>query len=347
MRSEERETRSEGPATGSKRLHKNIVASTARFTVRSISQSSLLAPRSVHILVVLLSLTNIGPIIAQPFTLDDIEFWVGTGSNRAAVVIDWVEDSAEPRALAWGYRWNGAATGRDMLTAIVAADTRLFAKFGGTPGDPVAVYGLGYDADDDGEFGTDDGTQFDAAGAAYSGPADLAMATDAGDYYAEGWFTAFWYYGVEAPAGANPYDGGSWSDIAFGMANRVLADGAWDSWAFTPTFDFGAFAESPAAALPPFSPGDFNFDGHVDGADYSVWRSAFGSTSTAADANGDGIVDAADYVIWRKHADASAAAAVNAVSTPEPGTVWLSLLPLLTPVLFSFRNRKEKLSCAN
>ena len=84
------------------------------------------------------------------FSFDDIEFWVGNGANRAALVIDWVENAADPPALAWGYRWDGAAKGRDMLTALVAADPRLFAKLGGTPGSPVAVYGLGYDADGDG-----------------------------------------------------------------------------------------------------------------------------------------------------------------------------------------------------
>ena len=45
--------------------------------------------------------------------------------------------------------------------------------------------------------------------------------------------------------------------------------------------------------------GDYNGDGSVDDDDYAVWRSSFGTASTAADGNADGIVDAADYVIWR------------------------------------------------
>ena len=107
-------------------------------------------------------------VIAAPFTFDDIDYWVGTGSNRAAFVIDWVENSTEPPALVWGYRWDGTANGRDMLTAIVAADDRLFAKLGDTSANPVAVYGLGYDADDDGEFALDDDTAFDADGIAFT-----------------------------------------------------------------------------------------------------------------------------------------------------------------------------------
>ena len=61
-----------------------------------------------------------------------------------------------------------------MLTAIVAADPRLFAKLGGSRNDPDAVYGIGYDADGDGEFAIDDDTVFDAEGFAFTSPADLA-----------------------------------------------------------------------------------------------------------------------------------------------------------------------------
>lgn len=50
--------------------------------------------------------------------------------------------------------------------------------------------------------------------------------------------------------------------------------------------------------------GDFNRDGVVDAADYTVWRDTQGSavtSGTGADANVDGAVDAADYEIWQSH----------------------------------------------
>ncbi len=49
--------------------------------------------------------------------------------------------------------------------------------------------------------------------------------------------------------------------------------------------------------------GDYNGDGHVDAADYSVWRNSMGmmGSGLAADGNGDGKVDAADYDVWKNH----------------------------------------------
>jgi hypothetical protein len=257
------------------------------------------------------------------------------------MAIDWYENQSEPPALVWGYRWDGTAHGNDMLTAVIAADPRLFAKLGGSRGDANAVYGIGYDANGDGRFAIDDDTVFDAEGFAFTGPADLAISSDAADYYAEGWFTGFWHYGV---ASSNPYDGARWSDIAVGMASRELTDGSWDSWTFSPTFNFASFAENPAAAPPPFSAGDFNRDGRVDAGDYGIWRSDFRSTARlAADANGNGTVDAADYVIWRKASHSSATAA--AVSPmPEPKAASLALCSLCS--LWQFRHkRKEPISC--
>src|SRR5262245_44879430 len=69
--------------------------------------------------------------MAPPFSFSDIKYWIGSGANRAALVIDWDESSTQPPALAWGYRWNGTAHGSDLLSAVVADDPRLFAKLGG------------------------------------------------------------------------------------------------------------------------------------------------------------------------------------------------------------------------
>jgi hypothetical protein len=276
--------------------------------------------------------------VADTFTFENIQYWIGIGSNRAALVIDWVENTADPPALVWGYRWDGAASGAKMLADVLAADDRLFAKLGGTAATPVAVYGLGYDADGDNQFGVNDGTVFNAAGVAFTGPADLATATDGGDYYAEGWYTGFWHY---AAAPANPYNGGSWSDTPVGMAGRTLADGAWDSWTFSPTFNFAAFAANPLAAVSPFPAGDYDHSGVVGAGDYARWKELFGSTiDPSADGNHNGIVDAADYTVWRNQLAINPGGLANGIlNVPEPSAAGLSIVVLFLVLIAIQRNR--------
>ncbi|MGL4515024.1 MAG: endonuclease [Lacipirellulaceae bacterium] len=66
--------------------------------------------------------------------------------------------------------------------------------------------------------------------------------------------------------------------------------------------------------------GDYNADGRVDAADYSVWADTLGST-TQLDADGDasGVVDAADYDLWVVHYGEVAPASTTTV--PEPSTL--------------------------
>jgi hypothetical protein len=54
--------------------------------------------------------------------------------------------------------------------------------------------------------------------------------------------------------------------------------------------------------------GDYNRDGSVDAADYTIWRSSFDETGyqLAADGNGNGQIDAGDYDIWRTYFGARA-----------------------------------------
>ena len=75
-------------------------------------------------------------------------------------------------------------------------------------------------------------------------------------------------------------------------------------------------------------PGDFNRDGTVDGADYTVWRNYFGAIgNTAADANEDDVVDEDDYVLWRSNYGRSVTnGAGSLASVPEPSTLVLVLI---------------------
>lgn len=180
------------------------------------------------------------------FNFSDITNWVGTGANESALVIDW-QDGGD--ALAWGYRWDGSATGLDMLTAIETADPQLVLYFGDT--DPIntggdgtggagSIYGIGYDRDGDGF------TLVPGAG-------DTGSAGDPDDSYAEGWFSNFWGYFVNIDNSefnfpppdfipepnpnfgtllGDPYDGGSWGFSGLGAGDHQLFDGSWDGWGY-------------------------------------------------------------------------------------------------------------------
>lgn len=176
------------------------------------------------------------------FTFGDIEFWVGSGDHAAALVIDW-NDGPDPVSLAWGFRWDGVATGADMLFAVIAADSNLYGRFEQFAFGP-AIIGLGYDLDGDG-FSISDGTTFDADGFSFAGRSDGATADDPGDHYAEGWNTGFWSYWL----GNEPFAGGTWEGAFVGMNDRVLGDGDWDGLRFAPEF-VGEPPRLPVAAVP-------------------------------------------------------------------------------------------------
>jgi T5SS/PEP-CTERM-associated repeat protein len=94
-------------------------------------------------------------------------------------------------------------------------------------------------------------------------------------------------------------------------------------------------------------PGDYNFDGTVDAADYVVWRKTTGQSGTAlaADGNNDGDINTDDFNIWRSHFGMSytpGAGASNSgnAATPEPSTFCLiSIAALVQAISRRMRRR--------
>jgi glucose/arabinose dehydrogenase len=93
-------------------------------------------------------------------------------------------------------------------------------------------------------------------------------------------------------------------------------------------------------------PGDYNLDGTVNAADYTVWRATLGQTVTAhsgADGDGDGMIDAGDYTIWTTNfgntVHTSSPGSGSAV--PEPAAAWLGFQSIMmSAIMYGWRRRK-------
>ena len=88
--------------------------------------------------------------VARSFRMDNIRFWLGSGTNECAIVIDFNVGSAEECSFAWGYRWNGDAPSvKAILDEITAKDSRL-KMFSRTSEYGSFIDAFAYDADGDG-----------------------------------------------------------------------------------------------------------------------------------------------------------------------------------------------------
>jgi hypothetical protein len=76
--------------------------------------------------------------------------------------------------------------------------------------------------------------------------------------------------------------------------------------------------------------GDFDGNGIVDAADYTIWQDNLGSDAAVLGGNGSGAatVVQADYAIWKTNFGATAASSSGANLVPEPATLLLALLAL-------------------
>jgi hypothetical protein len=89
---------------------------------------------------------------------------------------------------------------------------------------------------------------------------------------------------------------------------------------------------------------DYNRDGIVDAADYTVWRYSLGSTmNLAADGNQNGTIDSGDYDVWKMHFGESAlgsgagASLAARQTVAEPAAGFLLILGGVLPAVFSVR----------
>lgn len=192
--------------------------------------------RLLMVWVVLLLLP--GRLQAVVSSFDDILHWVGEGANQAALVIQW-NDGLEPVSLVWGYRWDGEATGLDMLLAIAGQTTFI--------GDPVG-------AERDPIFGANPALQLVIEHFSF-GDAIASISYHQGGTTREqaGWLTTgYWEYycmggefyseeGENTFAGSSYYPGTQgtpdWISSWSGAGERLLSNGSWDAWSFAVNFE--------------------------------------------------------------------------------------------------------------
>lgn len=78
--------------------------------------------------------------------------------------------------------------------------------------------------------------------------------------------------------------------------------------------------------------GDYNNNGFVDAADYTIWRDTLGDTVTAlsgADGDGDGEIGPGDYNLWVSNFGNTTIGPAVARSIPEPSTMLLALFAMI------------------
>jgi len=82
--------------------------------------------------------------------------------------------------------------------------------------------------------------------------------------------------------------------------------------------------------------GDFNSDGVIDAADFTVWQDNLGLSASALNGNGSGEVTVvqADYLLWKTNFEALASGSEGTAAVPEPTTLLLALLAMVAAPLF-------------
>jgi hypothetical protein len=194
-------------------------------------------------------------------SFNDVQFWTGTGTNRAALVVAWsapesygISTVAAPiadKSLVWGYRFDGTATATEMLRAILDADPRLYVVADMTWG--TYVEGIGFNLDGTGVAGITDGTNTDYFNTnfvtSFSADIDVAGPLNAGDLYWGGYYGPNWETWTEAgdagvffnspDRGANPYwtaddpdvpwsgKHGQWELAQLGLDSLKVTNGSW------------------------------------------------------------------------------------------------------------------------
>lgn len=159
-----------------------------------------------------------------------IKRWVGTGSNKAAMIVVWNDSLDNNSPLIWGYRWeSGTKTGEDMLLDIAQADPSFYLLVYSDTQYGAAIGGFGYDLNGDGNIGLlNKGTECTIANGVCSTTDydfDNYSPRDVTDHWKSGWYNGYWSYYTGK-------EGGKWGYSGVGASGRKLTNGSIDKWDF-------------------------------------------------------------------------------------------------------------------
>jgi hypothetical protein len=241
----------------------------------------------------------------------DIQYWVGTGTNEAAFVVQW-NDGKNADALVWGFRWNGTATGEDMLKAIATADHRFYSLlYQGTGPYGTAIGGFGFDLNGTGtnalyKSGNVTYPYYPVSGIVNTSSYDFDdyAAADTNDHWSSGWTTnGYWSYWVKDPT--DPDFGYS----GVGATSRTLVNGSYDVWNFS-----AGFADTPiSSTMTPVSP--YVASSNFTNGYFMVNEEWFGHTNGSVN-----FIDNNGNVNYRVYSNANANQAFGA--TTQYGTIY-------------------------
>jgi hypothetical protein len=168
------------------------------------------------------------------FGFNDVQYWSGTGSNRAALALKF-ETGPSAESLVWGYRYDGVVSVETMFKSLskwidttpgtggsgLGTDPRLF-SYGKQFSFGYAIYGIGYDNNSSGVSGW---------GFNEAPVIDDSTAIDANDNWKVGWNNGFW----SLQTAGNGLTPGNWSDASTGISGLNLSNDGWFALAFAPS----------------------------------------------------------------------------------------------------------------
>ena len=207
-------------------------------------------------LSVLLALAGcfLSPFV-HALSLDDIQLWTGSGTNRAGLVIEWnspeifnqttVSAPVANKTMVWGYRFNGSPSATKMFTAILASDPKLYAVADETYG--TFIESIGYNLSGNGNIGVNDGTNINYFTDGYQTNATVEVDADAplnsGDLFWSGYYGPNWQTWTESGdsggfenspnRGSSPYWNtvtgvqGQWTYSYAGLDELIVTNGSW------------------------------------------------------------------------------------------------------------------------